>query len=224
MAVLYQESYIVSPASAHPSPRIFVMFLYPRLLVLFALVALPAYAAPEKYVIDPDHTYPSFEMPHMGISVWRGKFTRSSGEVTLDLAARSGSVNIEIASGSIDFGHAGMDTHAVTDDWLNASKYPTMTYAGTLRFNGDTPSGVDGSLTLRGVTKPVKLTINTFKCIDHPYYNKPVCGADASGEFDRADFGMTQYADNGMGRIRLQIQVEAFKDKLPAPPEATKKD
>lgn len=193
-------------------------------LAMVAVVAAPAYAAPEKYVIDPDHTYPSFEMPHMGISVWRGKFTRSTGEVTLDLAARSGSVKVEIASGSIDFGHPGMDTHAITADWLNTSKHPTITYAGTLRFNGDTPSGIDGSLTLRGVTKPVKLTINSFTCIDHPYYKKPVCGADASGEFDRADFGMTQYADNGQGRMRLQIQVEAFKDELPAPPEAAKKD
>lgn len=204
------------------------MSLHPRLFAPFsmvaAVIALPAYAAPEKYVIDPDHTYPSFEMPHMGISVWRGKFTRSTGEVTLDLAAHRGSVKIEIASGSIDFGHPGMETHAITEDWLNTKKYPTMTYAGTLRFDGDTPSGIDGMLTLRGVTKPVKLTINTFTCIDHPYYKKPVCGADASGEFDRADFGMTQYTDNGMGRMRLQIQVEAFKDKLPAPPEAAKKD
>lgn len=204
------------------------MSLHPRLFapiaLLAAVIALPAYAAPEKYVIDPDHTYPSFEMPHLGISVWRGKFTRSTGEVSLDFAAHRGSVKIEIDSGSIDFGHVGMETHAITEDWLNTTKYPTMTYAGTLRFNGDTPSGIDGALTLRGVTRPVKLTINTFKCIDHPYYRKPVCGADASGEFDRADFGMTQYADNGMGRMRLQIQVEAFKDELPATPEAAKKD
>lgn len=200
------------------------MSLHPHLFALIALTALPAYAAPEHYVIDPDHTYPSFEMPHLGISVWRGKFTRTTGTVNLDRAELRGSVAIRIQSGSIDFGHAGMETHAATEDWLNTTKYPMMTYTGTIRFKGDTPREIDGKLTLRGITKPVKLTINTFTCIDHPYYKTPVCGADASGEFDRADFGMTQYADNGMGRMRLQIQVEAFKDKLPAPPEAEKKD
>jgi polyisoprenoid-binding protein YceI len=87
-----------------------------------------------------------------------------------------------------------------------------MNYKGTLKFKGDAPASVDGQLTLLGVTKPLQLTINSFKCIDHPYYKKEVCGADAEGDIDRADFGMTQYTDNGAGKIHLRIQVEALKD------------
>lgn len=62
------------------------------------------------------------------------------------------------------------------------------------------------------MTRPVKLKINSFKCIDHPYYKKEVCGADAEGQLDRADFGMTQYTDNGAGRITLKVQVEAIRE------------
>lgn len=194
------------------------MSLHPRLFALFAVVALPAYAAPEKYVLDPDHTFPSLEMPHMGISVWRGKFNRASGQVTLDRAARHGTVEVEVDASSIDFGHDAMNTHAVTADWLNIAKYPKASYRGEFTFTGDKPTAVKGELTLRGVTKPLTLELKSFNCIEHPYYKKPVCGADAEARFDRADYGMTQYTDNGMGKLLLRIQVEAFKDALPTPP------
>jgi polyisoprenoid-binding protein YceI len=187
-------------------------------LLLAVATLSSAQAAPEKYVIDPEHTYPSLEMPHMGLSVWRGKFNRTRGEIQLDLAAKKGSVVVETDTGSIDFGLDSMHEHAVTPDWLNVEKYPKMTYRGELQFSGDKPVAVKGELTLRGVSKPLTLEIRRFACIDHPYYKKPVCGADAEAQLDRADWGMSQYTDNGMGRILVRIQVEAFKDALPAPP------
>jgi len=183
-----------------------------KLLPLTLAAALAPAAAADHYVIETHHTYPSLEMTHMGISIWRGKFNRSSGRATLDRKARSGTVDIEVDAASIDFGHDQMNEYAVREDWLNVKQYPVMKYVGTLRFEGDTPSAIDGQLTLRGVTRPVKLKINSFKCIDHPFYKKEVCGADAEGELDRADFGMTQYTDNGAGRIQLRIQVEAIRE------------
>jgi polyisoprenoid-binding protein YceI len=196
------------------------MSLHPRLFALFAVAALPAYAAPEKYVLDPAHTYPSLEMPHMGLSVWRGKFNRTSGEVVLDREARRGTVKVEVDAGSIDFGLDAMHEHAVTADWLNVAKFPKLVYTGELQFTGDTPTSVKGELTLRGVTKPLTLDIKSFVCMEHPYFKKPVCGADAEARLDRGDYGMTQYTDNGMGRFLIRIQVEAFKDALPTPPKA----
>lgn len=175
-----------------------------------AIVALPAPAA--EYSIDPEHTFPSLEFSHMGISVWRGKFNTTSGTVTYDAEAKTGRVDITVDTASIDFGHDGMNEHARNEEWLNVEKYPAMTYQGELIFKDGEPVGVDGQLTLLGVTKPVALTIDHFKCIEHPYYKKPVCGADASGRLDRADFGLTQYTDDGMGLIDFNIQVEAMKD------------
>ena len=104
-----------------------------------------------------------------------------------------------------------MNEAAITPDWLNTEQHPVMTYQGKMRFEGDTPVGVDGQLTLLGVTKPLSLKINQFKCIQHPFYKKEVCGADAEAEIDRADFGMTKGVEWASGKVKLRIQVEAIK-------------
>ena len=184
-----------------------------KLMLVFCLtgVSLPALAAPETFLVDIDHTYPSLEFPHMGISVWRGKFNSTKGTIQLDRAGKAGTVDIEVDTRSIDFGHDKMHEHAMGADWLDTATFPTMTYKGTLKFKGNAPVAVDGQLTLKGITKPVKLKINSFKCIDHPFYKKEACGADAEGEIHRADFGMPKYADGEMGKVKLRIQVEALK-------------
>ena len=182
------------------------------LAVLIAAVSVPSLAVADQYTVDPEHTYPSLEFSHMGLSIWRGKFNKTSGKITLDRVARTGSADIQVDVASIDFGHDKMNEHAISKDWLNVEKFPTMTYKGTLKFNGDTPAAVDGQLTLRGVTKPLNLKINSFKCMEHPLFKKEVCGADAEGDLNRADFGMTQYSEGEAGKVHLRIQVEALKD------------
>lgn len=187
-----------------------------RKWILIAAVAgasVTAAAEPVSYTFDTNHTYPSLEFPHMGMSIWRGKFNSTTGKVTLDQAAKTGNVEVKVDTASIDFGHDEMNKHARSKDWLNVEKYPTMTYKGKLKFDGDKPVAVDGELTLLGVTKPLELKINSFNCIMHPFYKKETCGADAQGELDRADYGLTQYTDNGMGILTLKIQVEAVKDE-----------
>ena len=179
-------------------------------IAMAALAAVPVSAA--TYTVDKDHTYPSFEFSHMGISVWRGKFTRTSGKVELDRPARTGSVQIVVNTGSIDFGHKAMNEFAIAEDWLNSQWHPTMSYQGSLRFEGDVPASVDGRLTLLGTSRPLTLRINSFKCIEHPMFKREVCGADAEGELNRADFGMKAYSEGDAGKIRLRIQVEAIRD------------
>jgi len=174
------------------------------------LVATPAVA--DTYTIDRDHTYPGFEFSHMGISVWSGKFTRTSGKLTLDRAAHSGSVNILVNTDSISFGNSKMDAAAITEDWFNIQWHPTMVYTGDLKFEGDVPVAVDGKLTLLGNTRPLTLKINSFKCITHPIFRREVCGAVAEGELNRADYGMKLYSDGELGKVRLRITVEALKD------------
>ncbi len=179
---------------------------------VLAAASFSSFAAVDSYTIEPGHTYPSFETSHMGISFWRGKFDTSAGKVTLDRTAKTGTVDISIDAKSVDFGHEKMNEHARGEDFFNVEKFPAITYKGKLTFTGDTPTGVDGELTLLGVTKPVKLTIGSFKCIQHPMLKKEVCGADASGAFDRVDFGMVYGAKYGPTIAKLAIQVEAIKD------------
>lgn len=188
-----------------------------HILLAAALTAasFSSFAAVENYTIEPSHTYPSFEASHMGISLWRGKFNTTSGKITLDRAAKTGTVEISIDAKSVDFGHEKMNEHARSPDLFNVEKFPAVSYKGKITFTGDTPSGVDGELTLLGVTKPVKLTINSFKCIPHPFFKVEDCGADASGEFDRTDFGIDYGAKYGPTTAKLAIQVEALKDAKP---------
>ncbi|MES2316366.1 MAG: YceI family protein [Pseudomonadota bacterium] len=176
-------------------------------------IAASAFAAADTYTIDPKHTYPSFEADHMGLSVWRGKFTKTSGSVTLDRAAKTGAIDIVIEADSIDFGLEAMNAHAKKDDIFDVAKYPKVTYKSkSITYTGDTPTSIDGELTLHGVTKPVTLTINKFKCIMHPMLKKEMCGADASASFNRADFGVSKGVPMFSPEVKLAIQVEALKN------------
>jgi len=180
----------------------------------FAFATGAAIAAPVQYNIDPGHTYPSFEADHMGgLSTFRGKFNASSGTITLDKEAGAGSVDIKIDATSLDFGNEKLNAHAKNADMFDVEKYPTATYTGKLvNFKSGAPTEVDGTLELRGIKKPVKLTINKFMCKPHPMMKREVCGADASGAFKRDDFGIDYGKQMGFDmNVKLIIQVEALK-------------
>jgi polyisoprenoid-binding protein YceI len=176
-------------------------------------VATVGLAAPATYQIDPDHTYPSFEADHMGISFWRGKLNTSSGTLVLDKEAGTGTVDIVIDLASIDFGQEALNKWATGPDFFDVAKYPKATYKGKLTGfgKGGTPS-VTGELTLHGVTKPVPLKVNLFKCVEHPMLKRDYCGADALATIQRDQFGLTAGKDYGFRMdVVLRIQVEAIK-------------
>lgn len=182
---------------------------------LSAVAATAAFAAPATYQLDPSHTYPSFEADHMGgLSKWRGKFEKSSGTVTLDRAAKTGTIDVTVQTDSIDFGMAKMNEHAKSAEMFDVAKYPTATFKGNFtKFNGDVPTEADGQLTLRGVTKPVKLEIGSFKCMPSPMLKgREVCGADAEAKFNRDEFGVDYGKAYGFNmETKLKIQVEGVK-------------
>lgn len=173
-----------------------------------------AFAAPVTYNLDPTHTYPSFETDHFGgVSVWRGKFTKSSGTVVLDREAKTGSVDVMIDPTSVQTGNEALDKEVAGDKFLDAAKFPTAEYKSTkVIFKGDKPVEVIGNLTLHGVTKPVNLKIDSFKCFMNPLVKKEDCGADAKGEFQRDEFGVDYGKAYGFKMwTRLEIQVEGLK-------------
>jgi len=184
-------------------------------LIFTALLASAgsSFGAAENYRIDPDHTYPSIEFSHMGISIWRGKFDKTSGNVTIDRASKTGTVEIVVQTASLDFGLDKMNEYARKEEWFNVANYPQATYNGTLRFAGDAPVAVEGHLTLLGVTRPVQLTINSFNCIPHPLFKREVCGADAEADLNWSDFGMRKYGEGDTDKVHLRIQVEALKQE-----------
>jgi polyisoprenoid-binding protein YceI len=175
----------------------------------------PVLGAPVQYTIDSDHTYPSFEAPHIqGISIWRGKLDKTRGTIVLDREAKTGHLDIVMDASSIDFGHEELNKHMKSPEFFDVAKYPTITYkASTIKFEGDTPVEVDGVLTLHGISRPVPLKINSFKCIPHPFYHREVCGADASAQLNRSDFGINSAVQMTGDWVRLAIQIEALQEQ-----------
>jgi polyisoprenoid-binding protein YceI len=191
----------------------------------WAAAALLAYAAasgaaPNTYRVDPNHTHPSFEVDHFdGLSTWRGLFKSTSGTITLDREHGAGAVDVSIEMSSIDLGHDKLNQivlGARIGEWngLDVERYPTAEYHGTLGgFVQGVPTTVTGELTLHGVSRAVALRIDSFKCIpNHPLLKREVCGADAVGTFNRADFGVNAGLQYGFRQeVTVRIQVEAIR-------------
>jgi polyisoprenoid-binding protein YceI len=184
-----------------------------RLIMIgLATAAGTATAAPVTYTIDPTHTYPSFEADHMGgQSIWRGKFNKTTGKVILDVAAKTGAVDVTVDAASINFGMDALNEHAKSADMFDVAKYPTATYEGRIsKWDGDVPVEVDGKFTLKGVTKPLKLTIKSFLCKPSPMTHKEVCGADAEASFNRDEWGLDYGKSIGFKmQTKLLISIEA---------------
>jgi polyisoprenoid-binding protein YceI len=188
-----------------------------RLLTLVTLLAFgamtAAVAAPATYNVDPDHTHVQFDTDHFGgLSVWRGIMTKNRGTLSVDKAAGAGSVDVYVDMTSAVIGNAKLEEELKSNQFFDAGKYPESHYQGTLGdFVNGAPTTVAGNLTFHGITKPVNLKILSFKCMMHPIYKKEVCGADATGVFNRADFGVDYGKAYGFNMdVTLRIQVEGL--------------
>ena len=184
-----------------------------KLLTVLALLLMSSTVYAEDYTVDPRHTFPGFEVNHMGLSTQRGRFDATGGKITLDSAAKTGAVLIEIDAGSVNTGLKELEKHLKGEDLFNVGKNQKITFrSGNVEFEGDRPKAVHGELTLLGVTKPLTLAINSFNCRVHPMNKKFVCGADASASFKRSEFGMGYAIPAVSDEVKLFIQIEAFRN------------
>jgi len=182
------------------------------IILLASLLAAPACAA-DNYTIDPTHTWPVFEVNHLGFTTQRGRFNKSSGKIALDTAAKKGSVDLVIETASIDMGFDKWDQHLKSDEFFNVEQFPIMHFTSDkLVFDGDKVVAAEGNFTLLGITKPLTLTVNNFRCAPHPMNKKPTCGADITATFKRSEFGMTKYVPAVSDEVKISVPVEAVKD------------
>ena len=181
-------------------------------LCIAASFSAIAFAAPETYVIDTNHTKPRLEYNYLGFSDQESRFDTVSGSITIDLVAKTGSVDITIDANSFDSGYPVFNGHLKGEDFFDTEKYPTITYkADKFRFDGDKLVGVDGDLTIKGITKPVTLTITSMLCKLHPMVKKDSCGANAVAHIKRSDFNMGKYVPAVSDEVTLSIPVESIK-------------
>jgi polyisoprenoid-binding protein YceI len=183
--------------------------------------ALPLSAlAQESYTIDPYHSSVNFKVDHLGLATIHGRFSKFGGKFTLDRTAKSGGVDLSIDTASIDTGDndkgsrpRSRDEHLRSADFFNAAEFPRMTFKSTkVVWTGDSPTAIEGNLTLLGVTRPVTLQLTRFKCNPASGNAKERCGGDARGTLKRSDFGMKRGVPSVGDDITLEIGIEADRD------------
>ena len=188
--------------------------------VVFAAVPLAATAAPENYTLDPLHSSVLFAIDHLGLSTVHGRFDKFAGKFAIDRTAKKGEVELTIDTASVDTNdndkgsrQRSRDEHLRSADFFNAAEFPKMTYKSTnVVFTGDNPTTVEGNLTLLGVTKPVSLMLERFKCNAATATAKERCGGDGTAKVKRSDFGMSRGIPQIGDELQLTISFEANKD------------
>lgn len=185
---------------------------YAAVAALAAALATPAFAAPATYAIDPTHTYPRFSYSHLGLSTQLSRFNKTTGTVVLDTAARTASVDIVIDMTSVDTGYATFNEHIQSPDFFDTAQFPTATFKSTrVDFDGDKPAAIHGDLTIKGITRPVTLTVSNFVSMLHPMLKKDAIGADASVVVKRSDFNAGKYAPAVSDEVTIDIALEAVR-------------
>jgi polyisoprenoid-binding protein YceI len=193
-------------------------------VIAAAVLAAPLVVAAqaENYVIDPFHTVPYFEVDHLQTATMRGRFDRATGKFSIDRAAKTGSVELEIPTATVNTGdtdRAGRprtrDEHLKNADFFNVQEFPTMTFKSTkVVFKGDEPAAVEGNLTMLGATKPVTLHLDRWKCGPdiRTQGKRYQCGGNATGSFKRSDFGMKFGLPTAIGdEVKLWMSFYGFK-------------
>jgi polyisoprenoid-binding protein YceI len=177
---------------------------------LFAALAGSAIAAPVTYGVDGSHTFPRFSYSHFGYSTQLSSFKNTSGKVVFDAEAKTGSVDITIDMKSVNTGFDDFNGHLQGEDFLDTAKFPTATFKSTkVVFEGDKPKSIEGNLTIKGVTKPVTLTVTSFQSMPHPMMKKPALGANAFTVIKRSEFNAGKYAPYVGDEVRIDVAIEA---------------
>ena len=178
---------------------------------VFAALAGSAIAAPVTYNVDESHTFPRFSYSHFGLSTQLSSFSKTSGKVVFDAQTKTGSVDITIDMKSVNTGFADFNGHIQGEDFLDTAKFPTATFKSTkVTFDGDKPKSIDGTLTIKGVSKPVTLTVTSFLAMPHPMMKKPALGANAFTTIKRSEFNAGKFAPYVGDEVRIDIALEAI--------------
>ncbi len=182
-----------------------------RIACLLLFASLPAWST-ESFILDPGHTFPSFEIRHQGVSVMRGKFNRSQGRVVLDPEGQGSSIEVVVDPTSVDTGHEGLNQKLLGSNFFNAGQFPEIRFnASNLEFKDGKPVRATGNLSMLGVSMPVQLDIRDYACTRQFLTLRPLCGADVHAVIKRSDFGMDYGIPLIGDEVRLAIEVEGIR-------------
>ncbi|MEM8952381.1 MAG: YceI family protein [Pseudomonadota bacterium] len=188
------------------------------LMLAGAIAISPTSAKAEAadFVLDPTHTSITFFVSHIGYADTAGMFLESEGTFSYDEEAKElKSAAITVKTDSVFTNHDKRDEHLRNADFLNTSEFPEMTFVATKAEKiSDTEGKVTGDLTLLGVTNPITLDVTFNKAGNYPFGDGHYAlGFDATGSFNRSDFGMSYGVDGGIvgDEIKLVIGAEGIR-------------
>lgn len=180
--------------------------------VLLVGLARTVLAEPATYVVDPSHTFPRFAYQHLGFSQQEHKFNRSTGQITFDPVARTGHAEIVIDAKSVDTGDTKFDAHIQDGEFFATAEHPEIRFVSEgLIYENDRPVRLDGQLTIKGVTRPVSLTLTHFHHGLHPMRKKMAIGANAHTEIRRSEFGLGKYVPLVSDAVTIRLSLEAVQ-------------
>ena len=189
------------------------------LLLTTSLDMAPARAAPERYVIDPNHMAIAFLVSHVGFAKTLGQFTKAEGTFVFDPERPMvQDIDVRIEAASIDTQHQARDEHLRKEDFLWVEKFPEITFRGTsAEQTGPRTGKITGDLTIRGVTRPVTLDVTWNKSGPYPFGDKHwAAGLSARATIKRSDFGMTYALAGGLVGDEVEILLEFEAIRQPA--------
>lgn len=161
--------------------------------------------------VDTAHSSLSFSVKHLMISKVRGSFSVFSGVVTVPDDRLAATVNVTIDPKSVSTGDANRDAHLKTGDFFDADQFPEWKFTSTALKASGTDYVLSGDLTLRGVTKPVELSVE-FEGVNQDPYGNTKAGFSAEAEVNRKDFGMEYNAALETGGVLIGEKVKLSFD------------
>lgn len=190
-------------------------------LIVVALSALaPAVARPgDVFRVDPERTSVAFEVTHLGVFVQNGRFGRAHGRIAYDADTEAGSVDLTVETASVDTGWELRDRFVRGENMLDAERHPRLEFRSTaMTFSGHHLVAVDGALTLRGVTRPVRLEVRNVRCGASAGEGGERCDAEIFGRISRREFGI-DYAYPLIGDevlLTFAVSAERMRDAAAA--------
>jgi polyisoprenoid-binding protein YceI len=174
-----------------------------------------------QWVVDASHSSVGFSVRHMMISNVRGEFQKLDGLVTWDAAhPEATKIEASISVDSINTRDEKRDGHLKSPDFLDAAKYPTLTFKSkTVKAKSKEDLSVTGDLTLHGVTKEVVLEVEGPSAPSTDPFGNLRIGATATTKIKREDFGLTWNAALEAGgvlvgnEVKITIDISLIKQK-----------
>ena len=181
--------------------------------LIAALIAAPAFAAPEKYNLDPSHSQIVFTYNHLGYSTGAGMFSGFNGEIMFDQAdPAASSVTVSFPVKSMLTGWEARFEHFMSKDFFDATDDEMVTFTSTaIEVTGEKTAKITGDLNLNGVTKSVVLDAVLNQAGEHPMEKKQWAGFSATTTLIRSDYNLGMFAPYVSDEVQLMISVEASK-------------